>query len=157
MGSAARRRSAPAPRLADTAGTESTYRPWPSPARHATAGTAWTAWTAGAVRTDRHPTHEKPRAIRREAAARSCPRTGLRRTGSAGGSRGRLRLLLDNRARARGSTTMSDTVSAGIGRRALLQTLAGGAASALALPALASGHPIAEHLHDQAKVTTADA
>jgi hypothetical protein len=52
---------------------------------------------------------------------------------------------------------MSDTVSAGIGRRALLQTLAGGAASALALPALASGHPIAEHLHDQAKVTTADA
>jgi hypothetical protein len=48
---------------------------------------------------------------------------------------------------------MSD---AGIGRRALLQTLAGSAASAFALPALASGHPIAEHLHDQAKVTTAD-
>jgi gluconate 2-dehydrogenase subunit 3-like protein len=48
---------------------------------------------------------------------------------------------------------MSD---AGIGRRALLQTLAGSAASAFALPALASGHPITEHLHDQAKVTTAD-
>jgi hypothetical protein len=43
-----------------------------------------------------------------------------------------------------------------IGRRALLQTLAGSAAGALALPALASGHPIAEHLHDQAKVTRAD-
>jgi hypothetical protein len=52
---------------------------------------------------------------------------------------------------------MSETVSTGIGRRALLQTLAGGAASALALPALASGHPIAGHLHDQAKVATADA
>jgi Gluconate 2-dehydrogenase subunit 3 len=52
---------------------------------------------------------------------------------------------------------MSDTVSFGMGRRALLQTLAGSAASAFALPALASGHPIAEHLHDQAKVTTADA
>jgi hypothetical protein len=51
---------------------------------------------------------------------------------------------------------MSDTVSTGMGRRALLQTLAGGAASAFALPALASGHPIAEHLHDQAKVTSAD-
>jgi hypothetical protein len=54
---------------------------------------------------------------------------------------------------------MSDKTSSGsadIGRRALLQTLAGGAASAFALPALASGHPIAEHLHDQAKVTRAD-
>jgi hypothetical protein len=50
---------------------------------------------------------------------------------------------------------MSDTPSTGMGRRALLQTLAGGAASAFALPALASGHPIAEHLHDQAKVTSA--
>jgi Gluconate 2-dehydrogenase subunit 3 len=54
---------------------------------------------------------------------------------------------------------MSDKTSsrsADLGRRALLQTLAGGAASAFALPALASGHPIAEHLHDQAKVTRAD-
>jgi Gluconate 2-dehydrogenase subunit 3 len=50
---------------------------------------------------------------------------------------------------------MSDNTT-GIGRRALLQTLAGSAASALALPALAGGHPIAEHLHDQAKVTRAD-
>ena len=50
---------------------------------------------------------------------------------------------------------MSDNTT-GIGRRALLQTLAGSAASAFALPALASGHPITEHLHDQAKVTKAD-
>ncbi len=51
---------------------------------------------------------------------------------------------------------MSDLLSVGIGRRALLQTLAGGAASALALPTLAGAHPMAEHLHDQAKVTAAD-
>lgn len=51
---------------------------------------------------------------------------------------------------------MSDLLSIGIGRRALLQTLAGGAAGALALPTLAGAHPIAEHLHDQAKVTAAD-
>jgi hypothetical protein len=54
------------------------------------------------------------------------------------------------------SAASASTASAGIGRRALLQTLAGGAASAFALPALASGHPIAAHLHDQAKVTSAD-
>jgi len=52
---------------------------------------------------------------------------------------------------------MSDLLSVGIGRRALLQTLAGGAASALALPTLAGAHPMAEHLHDQAKVSAADA
>jgi hypothetical protein len=54
---------------------------------------------------------------------------------------------------------MSDKPSVGaggIGRRALLQTLAGSAASAFALPALASGHPMAEHLHDQTRVTKAD-
>jgi hypothetical protein len=50
----------------------------------------------------------------------------------------------------------NDGRSTGMGRRALLQTLAGGAASAFALPALAGAHPMAEHLHDQAKVTTAD-
>jgi Gluconate 2-dehydrogenase subunit 3 len=51
---------------------------------------------------------------------------------------------------------MSDIPSVDIGRRALLQTLAGGTASAFAVPALASGHPIGEHLRDQAKVTNAD-
>jgi hypothetical protein len=50
---------------------------------------------------------------------------------------------------------MSETTD-GIGRRALLQTLVGGAAGALALPTMASAHPMMEHLHDQAKVTTAD-
>jgi len=49
---------------------------------------------------------------------------------------------------------MSDKIQ--VGRRALLQTLAGSAASAFALPALASGHPMTEHLHDQAKVARAD-
>jgi hypothetical protein len=50
----------------------------------------------------------------------------------------------------------SETVSAGVGRRAVLQTLMGGAASAFAVPAFASDHPMVEHLHDQAKVTAAD-
>ncbi len=47
-------------------------------------------------------------------------------------------------------------ISTTIRRRALLQTLAGGAAGAFALPALAEAHPIAEHLHDQTKVARAD-
>jgi len=50
---------------------------------------------------------------------------------------------------------MSD-ITDGIGRRAVLQTLMGGAAGALALPAVATAHPMTEHLHDQKKVTTAD-
>jgi Gluconate 2-dehydrogenase subunit 3 len=52
---------------------------------------------------------------------------------------------------------MSDTPQFAVGRRALLQTLAGGAGLGLALPALGEGHPMHEHLHDQARVASADA
>jgi hypothetical protein len=44
-----------------------------------------------------------------------------------------------------------------VGRRALLQTLVGGAGLGLALPSLGESHPMHEHLHDQARVSTADA
>jgi hypothetical protein len=43
----------------------------------------------------------------------------------------------------------------GVGRRAVLQTLLGGAGVGLALPALADEHPMHEHLADQARVATA--
>jgi hypothetical protein len=52
---------------------------------------------------------------------------------------------------------MSDTPVPALGRRALLQTLVGGAGLGLALPALGESHPMHEHLHDQAKVAAADA
>jgi hypothetical protein len=52
---------------------------------------------------------------------------------------------------------MSDTPVSAVGRRALLQTLVGGAGLGLALPALGESHPMHEHLHDQAKVSAADA
>jgi hypothetical protein len=52
---------------------------------------------------------------------------------------------------------MSDTPVLAVGRRALLQTLVGGAGLGLALPSLGESHPMSEHLHDQAKVTAADA
>lgn len=51
---------------------------------------------------------------------------------------------------------MSDTPVLAVGRRALLQTLVGGAGLGLALPSLGESHPMSEHLHDQAKVTAAD-
>jgi hypothetical protein len=53
---------------------------------------------------------------------------------------------------------MSDTpVVLAVGRRALLQTLVGGAGLGLALPSLGESHPMHEHLHDQARVSAADA
>jgi Gluconate 2-dehydrogenase subunit 3 len=52
---------------------------------------------------------------------------------------------------------MSDTPAGSVGRRALLQTLVGGAGLGMALPALAESHPMHEHLHDQARVSSADA
>jgi hypothetical protein len=52
---------------------------------------------------------------------------------------------------------MSDTPVLAVGRRALLQTLVGGAGLGLALPSLGESHPMSEHLHDQAKVSAADA
>jgi hypothetical protein len=52
---------------------------------------------------------------------------------------------------------MSDTPVNAVGRRALLQTLVGGAGLGLALPSLGESHPMHEHLHDQAKVSAADA
>lgn len=52
---------------------------------------------------------------------------------------------------------MSDTPAGAVGRRALLQTLVGGAGLGMALPALAESHPMNEHLHDQARVSSADA
>jgi Gluconate 2-dehydrogenase subunit 3 len=52
---------------------------------------------------------------------------------------------------------MSDTPAGSVGRRALLQTLVGGAGLGMALPALAESHPMHEHLHDQARVASADA
>ena len=53
---------------------------------------------------------------------------------------------------------MSDTpVVPAVGRRALLQTLVGGAGLGLALPSLGESHPMHEHLHDQSKVSAADA
>ena len=52
---------------------------------------------------------------------------------------------------------MSETPTGVVGRRALLQTLVGGAGLGLALPALGESHPMTEHLHDQARVSAADA
>lgn len=52
---------------------------------------------------------------------------------------------------------MSDTPVLAVGRRALLQTLVGGAGLGLALPSLGESHPMHEHLHDQARVSAADA
>jgi hypothetical protein len=52
---------------------------------------------------------------------------------------------------------MSDTPVLAVGRRALLQTLVGGAGLGLALPSLGESHPMTAHLHDQAKVSAADA
>ena len=52
---------------------------------------------------------------------------------------------------------MSDTPVSAVGRRALLQTLVGGAGLGLALPSLGESHPMHEHLHDQARVSAADA
>jgi hypothetical protein len=52
---------------------------------------------------------------------------------------------------------MSDTPVLAVGRRALLQTLVGGAGIGFALPSLGESHPMHEHLHDQARVSTADA
>jgi hypothetical protein len=52
---------------------------------------------------------------------------------------------------------MSDTPVLAVGRRALLQTLVGGAGIGLALPSLGESHPMTEHLHDQARVSAADA
>lgn len=52
---------------------------------------------------------------------------------------------------------MENTPVVAVGRRALLQTLVGGAGLGLALPAFGENHPMHEHLHDQARVTTADA
>src|SRR5918998_2253271 len=52
---------------------------------------------------------------------------------------------------------MSDTPVLAVGRRALLQTLVGGAGIGLALPSIGESHPMHEHLHDQARVSAADA
>ena len=52
---------------------------------------------------------------------------------------------------------MSDTPVLAVGRRALLQTLVGSAGLGLALPSLGESHPMTEHLHDQGKVSAADA
>jgi hypothetical protein len=52
---------------------------------------------------------------------------------------------------------MSDTPVVAVGRRALLQTLVGGAGLGLALPSLGESHPMHEHLHDQSRVSAADA
>jgi hypothetical protein len=52
---------------------------------------------------------------------------------------------------------MSDTPVLAVGRRALLQTLVGGAGLGFALPSLGESHPMHEHLHDQARVSAADA
>lgn len=52
---------------------------------------------------------------------------------------------------------MSDTPVLAVGRRALLQTLVGGAGIGLALPSLGESHPMHEHLHDQGRVSAADA
>ena len=52
---------------------------------------------------------------------------------------------------------MSDTPVLAVGRRALLQTLVGGAGLGLALPSLGESHPMHEHLHDQGRVSAADA
>ena len=52
---------------------------------------------------------------------------------------------------------MSDTPVLAVGRRALLQTLVGGAGLGLALPSLGESHPMHEHLHDQSRVSAADA
>lgn len=49
---------------------------------------------------------------------------------------------------------MADT-DTGVGRRAVLQTLLGGAGVGFALPALAAEHPMHEHLTNQARVATA--
>jgi hypothetical protein len=52
---------------------------------------------------------------------------------------------------------MSDTPVLAVGRRALLQTIVGGAGLGLALPSLGESHPMHEHLHDQGRVSAADA
>lgn len=49
-----------------------------------------------------------------------------------------------------------DELSAGLGRRAVLQTLLTGAGAGIAIPALALEHPMHEHLRDQARVTAAE-
>jgi hypothetical protein len=49
---------------------------------------------------------------------------------------------------------MADTET-GVGRRAVLQTLLGGAGVGFALPSLAAEHPMHEHLTDQTRVATA--
>lgn len=45
----------------------------------------------------------------------------------------------------------------GLGRRQILQGLFGGVGAGLAIPGLASAHPIQQHLKDHAKVAAADA
>ena len=45
----------------------------------------------------------------------------------------------------------------GLGRREVLQGLMGSAGAAFAIPVLADGHPIQQHLKDHAKVAAADA
>lgn len=52
---------------------------------------------------------------------------------------------------------MSDTPVLAVGRRALLQTLVGGAGIGLALPSIGESHPMHDHLHDQGRVSAADA
>lgn len=51
---------------------------------------------------------------------------------------------------------LGDELSAGLGRRAVLQTLLTGAGASVAFPALALEHPMHEHLRDQARVTAAE-
>jgi hypothetical protein len=67
------------------------------------------------------------------------------------GARATLRPYLEAKLRTK---HMADT-DTGVGRRAVLQTLLGGAGVGFALPALADEHPMHEHLTNQARVATA--
>ena len=52
---------------------------------------------------------------------------------------------------------IEDAKGQGFGRRQILQGLVSGVGAGLAIPGLASAHPIQQHLKDQARVATADA
>jgi hypothetical protein len=64
--------------------------------------------------------------------------------------------MADQNARDESSTPVELIASGGIGRRALLQSLAGGIGAGLVVPGLADAqHPVHQHLANQARTTAA--
>jgi len=64
--------------------------------------------------------------------------------------------MSDQNTRDDQATPVELTPSSGIGRRAILQSLAGGLGAGLVLPGIADAqHPVHQHLADQAKTTAA--